>query len=253
VSITDAPELEVVVEGQCIDGVADETHPGVALAVTLLGHNRFRYHIHSDIPLARGLGSSASLALATAAAAGVDDPLSVAIEFDGHAENAAASFTGGLVAAARIDDRPVVVTYAIDPELQFVAVIPAFHLSTHDARAVLPDPVARADALANLARVPLLIAGLCDHSYLIPSLFEDRLHQPWRSSLHPHAESIMAAMLEGGALGACWSGAGPTLLAITTQEAAESLVVHLRASLGGLEATVEVLEVDVAGLVVTDD
>lgn len=250
VTIEPADELQVELHGEGSEFAATAQHPGVSLAITLLGHSNFRYSLRSDIPMARGLGSSASLALATAAAAGSDDPLSVAIQVDGHAENAAASFTGGLVAAADIDDRPVVVTYELDPELQFVVVVPAFHLSTKKARSVLPDPVSRADALANLCRVPVLVAGLCDHRFLLPELFHDRLHQPWRAPLHPHADRIMQLMVDVGALGACWSGAGPSLLGVVTRDRAEDIAVAVKAGLGELEATVELLNVDNEGLVV---
>jgi homoserine kinase len=175
----------------------------------------------------------------------------MAIEIDGHAENAAASVRGGLVVAARLGRREVVESLELDQDLRFVLVIPHVELATSQARKVLPSMVPREDAVANLSRLGLLIAGLADHHRLVPEATEDRLHQPYRSALLPFADGVMAAMREGGALGACWSGAGSTLLGLVTASSSASVVAAAEAALGEADVPgdVEVVEADRTGLV----
>ncbi|MDA8391864.1 MAG: homoserine kinase [Actinomycetota bacterium] len=192
----------------------DRTHLAAQVVQSVLGHDRFEVVVESSIPVARGLGSSAALAVAAAAAAGADDPLAVGTAVDGHPENAAASVVGGLVSAAVVHGRPVAARHPLDPALRFVVVVPERTLSTERARAALPPSLDLAAATFNLGRMGLLLAGLADSSLLSAAAFEDRLHQPYRSSLFPEAEAIMDALRQGGAVGACWSGAGPSLLAV---------------------------------------
>ncbi len=168
----------------------------------------------SDIPVGRGLGSSAALAVAAAAAAGAADPFRYGVEIDGHPENAAASAFGGLVAATMVGDRPVVRRMPLDPDLSFVVLVPDRQLLTADARAVLPESVSRGDAVFNLGRLALLLAGLADHHDLGPEAGDDRLHQDARAAVFPEAPDLLAGLREAGALMSCWSGAGPSLLAV---------------------------------------
>src|ERR1019366_8374455 len=104
VSVELAESFSISSEGCGAGLFDDERHLGAQVAARVLGHDRFAIHVTSEIPLSRGLGSSAALALAAAAAAGSPSPLATATEMDGHAENAAASMLGGLVVAS-VDER----------------------------------------------------------------------------------------------------------------------------------------------------
>ena len=103
---------------------------------------------------------------------------------------------------------------ALDPSLVFVAVVPDRPLPTAKARQVLPAQVSREDAAFNLGRMGMLLAGLADHRMLVREATEDRLHQDYRSPLFPEAPMLLAGLVDGGALAACWSGSGPSLLGI---------------------------------------
>jgi homoserine kinase len=223
VEVGPADHLTVTSTGYGSELPADATHLAARVAVSVVGHDRLAVRVAADIPVGRGLGSSAALAVAAAAAAGADDPLAYGVEVDGHPENAAASTLGGLVAAAMVDGRAVARRLPLDPALRFVLLVPDHGLSTVAARAALPGLVPHADAAFNLGRSGLLVAGLADHRQLVPAATEDRLHQDQRAALFPQAPAILAGLRASGALGACWSGAGPSLLAMTSVAAVDAV------------------------------
>ena len=251
VTVEPAEGLRISAEGEGSHLSQGPNHLAALVVKEIVGHLRVRIHVKSTIPLARGMGSSAALIVAAAAAAGSQDPFTFAANWEGHADNAGAAVHGGLVAGAFVEGVPVMRRLALDPLLRFVLVIPAKELRTRDARAALPDMVPHADAVANLGRMAMLLAGLADHRQLVPAAFDDRLHQQQRAALYPEARPVMDAMVGAGALGACWSGAGAALLGVCTDDtldavsAAAGTAMH-DARLGG---TVEAIAADTRGLV----
>ncbi len=200
-------------------------HLAARVATEVLGHDRFAVTVRSQIPVARGLGSSAALAAAAAAAAGAEDPFAIAAAYDGHPENAAASAFGGLVAATTVGGRPVHAPLPLSGELAFVAIVPDRDLATPEARGVLPESLSRADAVFNLGRMGLLLAGLGEPASLVAAATDDRIHQAARTALFPEAPALLQALVDAGALAACWSGAGPTLLGIVPASAVDATLV----------------------------
>jgi homoserine kinase len=223
VEVEPASSLTVHSEGEGAGLFDDASHLAARVAAEVLGHDRISVRVRSQIPVARGLGSSAALAAAAAAAAGASDPFAVAAAYDGHPENAAASVFGGLVTATTVGGLPVHAPLALSDALAYVAVVPERNLATPEARRVLPETLARADAVFNLGRMGLLVAGLADPSVLTAAAAEDRIHQPARTALFPEAPGLLAALVDAGALAACWSGAGPTLLGVVREESVEAV------------------------------
>ena len=255
VEIEAAASLSVETEGEGAELPADASHLAVRVATDVLGHDRFRLRVRSDIPVGRGLGSSAALAVASAAAAGADRDaaFSVGARVDGHPENAAASAYGGLVGATQLPGGPAWVRFPLDPRLAYVVLVPDRVLSTAAARAALPAEVTHRDAAFNLGRMALLLAGLADVDRLGPEACEDRLHQPQRAHLFPEASSLMEGMVAAGACGACWSGAGPTILALCRANSAGAVRAAGEGLLAaaGLTGRSLLLPADPGGLEVT--
>jgi homoserine kinase len=251
VIVRPARRLTVRSDGEGAELPQNEGHLAARVAAAVAGHDRLEVLVSSEIPVARGLGSSAALALAAAAAAGAGDPLGVAVSFEGHPENAAASALGGLVVATFAGGRPLARRLPLDERIGFVVLVPDRTLSTSAARAALPASVPLADAAANLGRLGLLIAGLGDAEGLVSEAGEDRLHQPARTALFPEAPQLMARLREAGAVVACWSGAGPSVLGICAERALAPRVrdaAEAALAEAGLTGRALQLEPDLAGL-----
>jgi len=252
VGVEPASSLSVQCSGEGSGLATGATHLAARVACAVAGHDRLAITVRSDIPPARGLGSSGALALAAAAAAGASDPLAVAAGVEGHAENVAAAAIGGLVSATRDGTRILVARHRLDPALRFVVIVPDRELETGTARSVLSPVVERTAATFNLGRLAALLAGLGDATQLGPTAFDDRLHQEARAALYPEAAPLISAMTSAGALGACWSGAGPSVLGVTLEPVRDTVVAAATDALErlGLPGTVRELEPDRAGLVV---
>jgi homoserine kinase len=254
VSVSPAERLSLNVSGCGAEFPKDHNHFAARIVRDVLGHTNVRIEITSDIPVSRGLGSSASLAVAVAAAAGHPDPLSYAALLEGHADNAAASVLGGFVTATIIDGVVHANRLPLDPVLRFVVIIPDRHLQTKQARGALPVAVAMRDAVTNLGLMGMVIAGMADHSRFDRAVCGEKLHQPYRTKLYPESVALLQSLLDGGALASFWSGAGPTLLGVCHRDHAEAAAASARTALAtsGLSGVAEVLDVDTDGLVVME-
>src|SRR5258706_6848137 len=179
------------------------------------------------IPFGRGLGSSAAAIVGglVAADALAETGLSrlkllqLALPMEGHPDNVAPALYGGAVLTVldegRVDGPLTVVPFTAPNDWRAVLYVPDLIIPTKQARAILPKEVPRADAVFNHSRVGLLVSALTQHrpDYLRVAM-QDRLHQPYRAKLMPEMEALIASGLDGGAWGACLSGAGSALLPI---------------------------------------
>jgi homoserine kinase len=199
-----------------------------------------RVDVTSDIPVARGLGSSAA-AIVTGLQAGVlasgGQALAPAAlialggRLEGHADNVAAAVLGGVTVAVSTSSGYRAVRLAQTIPWQPVLFVPDAAAFTRDARGVLPGHVPLADAAANVARAALLVhALLSGDAELLAEAMADRLHQPYRAGLFPHLEAMIEAACGAGAAGACLSGAGPAVLALTPPARAAAVGAALAAS-----------------------
>ena len=184
-------------------------------------------HIQADIPVCRGLGSSAALIAAGAMAANImagkpfdkRQLLSLTTEIEGHPDNLAPALLGGLTASMLLGGQVYTVEYLPHPELRFVALSRDFPLSTHEARRVLPSMVSHSDAVRNAGFLAVLLRAIEQgDEELIAASLQDRLHQPYRRRLIPEYDKIEALANQNGCRAVCISGAGPTILCVTRDE-----------------------------------
>lgn len=188
--------------------------------------SELRINIQSQIPITRGLGSSAAVIVGGLIAANkllgspADETalLSIATEVEGHPDNVAPAILGGFVLASQEDDGSIVYRKLNWPnEWDITVCIPDFELSTNIARSVLPENVPMQDAIFNTKHLAMLIEAVnTKDEKLMKTALHDKLHQPYREKLVPGMKEIMEAFKhEDGVLGCVLSGAGPTLLIIS--------------------------------------
>ncbi len=203
---------------------------------------RLSIRARSAIPIGVGMGSSAAAivaGLSVAAGLAPERPsdelfLDVAAQLDGHPDNVAAAYLGGLVVVARVAEGLRTARVTVPAELTFTFAIPSQGMPTEAARAVLPESYSRADAVSNLQRTALLVATAFSGSFdFRPEFFDDRWHQPQRAPLIPGLRECLE-LRHPKLLGVCLSGSGSAVLAISRGEAelAESLLQGAFAAAG---------------------
>ena len=182
-----------------------------------------KIHIDSQIPVCRGLGSSAALLVAGAMGANVlrgnklstQGLLNITNAMEGHPDNLAPAFYGGLTASMVDNGLPVCVNFPLHPDWEFLALVPDFNLPTTVARQALPTEYDRADAVYNIAHGALVLKALeLGDEKLLRNAMQDRIHQPYRKKMIADYDKIESLIRTTGAA-FCLSGAGPTLLCIT--------------------------------------
>lgn len=198
---------------------AEIVHRGVANQPMPRG----RLTISSEIPLGRGLGSSAAAVVAgiLLANACLDYPLSLsqlfqwAVKIEGHPDNVGAALYGGVIMAWTREDDFVAVQQYNPPNLTAILIIPDYLVPTKEARSLLPDTVSRQDAVFNAQRVALWIHALATQDWsLLRYATQDRLHQPYRKVRIHGMDEIFESALAAGAVSATISGSGPTILVL---------------------------------------
>lgn len=223
---------------------------------------RLRVEMHSDIPLARGQGSSAAatvcgIALGHLLRAGDIDTeklIDEATVIEGHADNVAAAVLGGLV-ITRDGGSDHVRTLRVPTAsgVTFVSAVPDFEVNTNAAREILPREVPFSDAVFNLRAASWVAAAWAVGDWQgVGEAMGDRLHQQYRSALIPGYDAVSAAARSAGALAVCLSGSGPTLLALVlndedTDAVAEAMVSAWR--MHGVTSRADAMPVDTQGIV----
>ena len=232
VRATDEPGLSVDVAGMGAASVARNARNLVVRAMNatfrhLGGAPRGLEVVCANrIPHSRGLGSSAAAIVAGVVAARAmvvggnermddDAVLALATSLEGHPDNVAACLRGGLTLAWTAAGVTGAVDLAVDDSLAPTVFVPGTSSSTKAARRLLPESVPHADATANAARVALLVTALARRPDLLLIATEDRLHQDYRAPAMPRTAALVGELRAAG-IAAVVSGAGPTVLALTS-------------------------------------
>lgn len=217
-----------------------------------------KIEIKMDVPLARGLGSSATAIVGGLVGANLlagepylrSQVMKLAITMEGHPDNVVPALLGGCRLAAKSDNAWEICEIPWHNHVVPVVAIPDFELSTKEARQVLPTQVSRADAIFNTAHLGLLLRGLeTANSNWLKAALQDKLHQPYRKALIPGYDAVNSAAVEEGAYGMVISGAGPTLLALTDELHSQAVAAAMAAAWKqqGITAIVRSLSLDTQG------
>ncbi|MCX7623177.1 MAG: homoserine kinase [Thermomicrobium sp.] len=217
--------------------------------------------VESEIPVARGLGSSAAAVVAglvlanelTGQPLGRDELFELASALEGHGDNVGAALYGGAILAVESADGPLAVRIPLRAPLAAVLLVPEALGFTSDARSVLPRRIRRVTAVRTAARTALIVLALATgQPELLGTAMEDELHQPYRAVLYPHLDEAITAARAAGAYGAALSGAGPSVLALAhprrseqVRRAFEELIARR-----GYAARAVVLPIDEQGAIV---
>ena len=181
----------------------------------------------NEIPLSRGLGSSAAAIVGGLVAANellgrpltINQLLDTACQIEGHPDNVAPALLGGLVVSCLDNNQVKYCNIKPAKPLDVVIVIPDFKLSTQATRAILPEKVDFSAATYNASRVGLLVGSFYTGDYsLLKAACKDRLHQNYRAKLIPGFNAVLDAAIEANGLAAALSGAGPSVVAFTTDD-----------------------------------
>ncbi|MGF1938064.1 MAG: homoserine kinase [Nostoc sp. ChiQUE02] len=217
-----------------------------------------KIEIKLGVPLARGLGSSATAIVGGLVAANQLEgtPMSqsqvmeLAIAMEGHPDNVVPALLGGCRLAATSGAGWEICDLPWHKDVVPVVAIPNFELSTSEARGVLPTEVSRADAIFNTAHLGLLLRGLeTGNGQWLKTALQDKLHQPYRKALIPGYDALNIAAVSAGAYGMVISGAGPTLLALADKLHSEAVEAAMLAAWQeeGITAEVRSLSLDTQG------
>jgi homoserine kinase len=187
---------------------------------------QLQYECVNRIPYARGLGSSSTAIVsglvAGSAISGVNLSLEeltvLAADIEGHPDNVAPALYGGCTVGVRNGDEKWIVDQIAFPDgLHAVLYVPEMQTNTHESRAVLQDQISRSDAVFNIGRAALLVNALSSGRLEnLKYATQDKLHQPQRTQSFKAMPHLINAALKGGAHGAFLSGAGPSVMALST-------------------------------------
>ncbi len=220
--------------------------------------------IHLNVPLARGLGSSATAIVGglvganqlAGAPLSIEEVMLMAIAMEGHPDNVVPALIGGCRLAVSNDaayyeaSNWMICPVAWHSEIVPVLAIPDFELATETARKVLPANYSRADVIFNTSNFGLLLLALeTGNGDWLRVAMRDRIHQPYRKTLIAGYDMVRQAAINSGAYGVVISGAGPTLLALTSPNYATEVATTIAATWDeqGVKAEVKVLAIDHAG------
>ena len=218
-----------------------------------------KIEVFNQIPITRGLGSSASAIIGGIVGAAkfynIDltnqEMLELALPLEGHMDNIVPTLIGGLTLAYKTGQEEIKwARIKTPPDLRVVVGIPDFTLSTEKMRKALPQKVALPEAVFNLSRSALLVNALQNSDWdMLAEAMEDRLHQPYRAHFIPGIEDIFLKIKKTGLAGVALSGSGPSVVSLTKKGREEEISKIMKDAFSntGITCRILVLEADLEG------
>ena len=262
IEFSNKPEVIVTGEGAS-DTPLDETNLVYQAASRVLEKGNInkplKITLNNNIPLARGLGSSAACIAGALVATNHllgdildnNELIKIGTEMEGHPDNVVPAIVGGFCLSMVYENKVYYKKFPVPFWLRFVVCIPEFELKTEDTRKILPETVSFKDAIYNTSHTAMVVAAMAQGDLTDMSIFcQDRLHQPFRSKLIPGMEKILDSVIDKGAFAGFLSGSGPTVVCLTVRERADMLGQHMVDifSSEGIKANYKVLSSDSKGV-----
>ncbi|NLY09947.1 MAG: homoserine kinase [Tissierellia bacterium] len=210
--------------------------------------------INADIPICRGLGSSSSVIVGGIVCANElenkrlsdKELLDLATLIEGHPDNVSAAIFGGLIISGINDSGVYYNKVEVSNEAKFLALIPDYQLPTVETRKVLPEHIPMKDCIENMGNVAMIISLIYQGQYdRIGEFLKDNIHEPFRKKLIKNYDLIKTVCKEEGTDGIFLSGAGPTMMALSSKDKLN--VSRLKERLSPMSIEVKELEVDNTG------
>lgn len=196
-----------------------------------------RMHVETNIPYARGMGSSATCIVAGLCGANAmfQHPMNkyeifdLATQMEGHPDNVAPAIFGALCVSFMDDGKPSMIRYGVKKDLIFVTMIPDFEVSTKAAREVLPTQMSYPQAVYQMGRTAALAKAMeIGNALILKKACKDQMQEPYRKQLIPAYDNVRSICDESGAITMFISGSGSTMMALTqSEEIAETIVTEL--------------------------
>jgi len=213
----------------------------------------------NEIPVTRGLGSSASAIIGGIMVAArlckielsYQEMLNLALSLEGHMDNIVPALIGGLTIAYKTEQEEIKWVKIKPPvDLRVILAIPDFSLNTEEMRKVLPSKVSLTDAVFNSSRSALLVNALQTSNWgVLAEAMEDKLHQPFRAPFIPGIKEMFSQIKRAGLAGIALSGSGPTVVSLTKRNAEKTISKIMKDTFlkAGVNCRILVLEADLEG------
>ena len=211
-----------------------------------------------NVPISRGLGSSATCIVAGIMAANhfmnykmnLKEIINLASEIEGHGDNTTAAILGSLVISSLNNNKILYKKINIPKNISFISIIPPLEIDTLKARDILPKNYIREDCVFNISKVALLVSSFIYNDIeLLKKSFEDKLHEPYRKTFIPHFDQIAYKGKEVGAIGTFISGSGSTLIMVVEEEREIIIKEHILSFFKSLSLNwqINILKPDLVG------
>ncbi|MDV5962128.1 homoserine kinase, partial [Staphylococcus aureus] len=213
--------------------------------------------MRSDIPLARGLGSSASALVGAIYIANYfgdiqlskHEVLQLATEIEGHPDNVAPTIYGGLIAGYYNDvSKETSVAHIDIPDVDVIVTIPTYELKTEASRRALPQKLTHSEAVKSSAISNTMICALAQHNYELAGklMQQDGFHEPYRQHLIAEFDEVKTIAIQHNAYATVISGAGPTILIFSRKENSGELVRSLNSQVVSCHS--ELVDINISGV-----
>lgn len=256
---TDYFEEKIIYKGEDVERLNKNDNlflKAFSKTLEILKHEPKNYliQLNSQIPIGKGLGSSAaviwggiySAEIISGKSLSKEEKFKLALSLEGHFDNLAGAYNGGLTICNIENGIPHLTSFPYPEDLCGIIFIPSYSLSTEESRNILPKKYLREDIVKNLQNLSFLLAGFFyKDENLIRLGLKDNLHQPYRFSLIPESKFFLNTAFKNGALGVVLSGAGPSLLIFTFKDKAKFIKNSIEEEIKGEKILGKILILDI--------